>query len=292
MAGPAGRRPHTLDLIGAVCVALLGAGVLWVSLRHPAGLPGSSDPGAGRTPAWLTALVVLVVVALTRLAPPRLPPVRVRFTGPPVRIVAVVWGLLGFEAMFVASSWFPPLFGDADYVFWKVVWYAGAGGLLVLWARHRGQRRHLERPAAGWWPLLPVLVFCASLVGGPAAQRFTNPTGIDPVTVAIIAAITALTAGVLEEFFFRGWLQTRLQALGSGWAAVAISSVAFAGMHLGSHGGGLPALDSVASVLANQGLSGVLLGHLALRYGRLWPSIVAHIGLNGLPVLAYLVALP
>lgn len=291
MAGTVVSRPRVLDVIGAFCAALLIGGVVWIGVRYPAGLPASRDAGAASTPVWLNATVILVVLVLTRLAPPRLAPIRLELPGPRRRIVAVVLGLLVFEALFVASWWLPRVLGEADYLLQKVFWYAVAGGLLVIWARRRGQRPRVDRPAVGAWPLLPLLVFGAALVWGPAAQRIADP-GVDLITLAVLALITALTAGVLEEVIFRGWLQTRLRALGSGWAAVAISSVAFAGMHLGSHSGELSALDTIASVLANQGLNGVLLGYLALRYGRLWPCIVAHIGLNGLPVLAYLVGLP
>ncbi|OYO24090.1 hypothetical protein CGZ93_04525 [Enemella dayhoffiae] len=94
---------------------------------------------------------------------------------------------------------------------------------------------------------------------------------------------------MLEEVFFRRWLQTRLEVLSGPILGLLVAALAFGLMHLGSHGQGLwwwP--DRVAAVVAQQGVVGLLLGYLWSRYRRLWPPILLHIGINGLPVLVFL----
>lgn len=54
----------------------------------------------------------------------------------------------------------------------------------------------------------------------------------DPVTLAVASLITLLTAGVLEEVFYRAWLQTRLEVLLGTWPAILISSLLFAAIHV------------------------------------------------------------
>lgn len=50
--------------------------------------------------------------------------------------------------------------------------------------------------------------------------------------LAVVALITALTAGVGEELFSRRWLQTRLEAALGGWPGILVASLVFAFMLL------------------------------------------------------------
>ncbi|WP_327588433.1 CPBP family intramembrane metalloprotease [Nonomuraea sp. NBC_00507] len=55
----------------------------------------------------------------------------------------------------------------------------------------------------------------------------------DPGTLAITSLATLLTASVLEEIFYGGWLQTRLEVLHGRWPAITFSALLFAAMHAG-----------------------------------------------------------
>ena len=91
--------------------------------------------------------------------------------------------------------------------------------------------------------------------------------------------------GFVEEFLFRGVLQTRLRLLaGTGWALV-LQALAFGVWHLGlgfantGHAGLVPA---IASTIVHQSLLGLALGVLFERTRNLVVPTVMHIALNTL----------
>ncbi len=102
----------------------------------------------------------------------------------------------------------------------------------------------------------------------------------DPVTVAVVSLITLLTAGVLEEVFYRGFLQTRLESLVGRWPAVATSSTLFAAMHIASHVHVDTLTVDLATIVAVQGTFGVMQGYLWSRYRNIWAPIAIHVAVN------------
>lgn len=100
-----------------------------------------------------------------------------------------------------------------------------------------------------------------------SALNVDNPTV--PVTLGI-TLLTALIPAFVEELLFRGYLQRRLLERWSPIAAIGISSVLFALMHL----------DSIHHIVAVLPL-GVLLGVLAYRTKSIVPGILFH-GLHNL----------
>lgn len=85
----------------------------------------------------------------------------------------------------------------------------------------------------------------------------------------LFALLVGIIAPVVEELFYRGLLLRSLQKRGAApWAAVLVSSLVFAAMHM--------------QVLQFPGLLvfGLVSGTLAVRTGRLGPSVFAHIGFN------------
>lgn len=91
--------------------------------------------------------------------------------------------------------------------------------------------------------------------------------------------------GFLEEFLFRGILQTRLRLLaGPGWALV-LQALVFGVWHLGSgytntgHAGLLPA---IAITIVHQSVIGLALGILFERTRNLLVPSVVHIALNSM----------
>jgi membrane protease YdiL (CAAX protease family) len=102
-------------------------------------------------------------------------------------------------------------------------------------------------------------------------------------------ALALLTAGIVEEFFFRGVLQSRLAShLGSKWRGLVIASFLFGLFHLPmcyyspyepAHGNLVWAL---ASVIVEQGAMGVLLGVLWARTHHLAAPLLIHALINGL----------
>ena len=102
-----------------------------------------------------------------------------------------------------------------------------------------------------------------------------------------------ITAGFTEEFFFRGILQTRIQALlKSNVLAIVITAICFGLYHLPyaflspswPSKGDFPA--ALASALSQGGVAGLILGWLYVRSGRnLIACVVAHSLINTLPAM-------
>lgn len=114
-------------------------------------------------------------------------------------------------------------------------------------------------------------------VSGPVEELLDRSRG--PAYLGLLASV-AVGAPIVEELFFRGLLLRSLQRRMGDALAVAISAVAF-GL---AHGSTLPA-DAVILVMVSLTVFGAILAVLAIRTGRLGPSIVAHAVFNLFTVL-------
>jgi membrane protease YdiL (CAAX protease family) len=79
----------------------------------------------------------------------------------------------------------------------------------------------------------------------------------------------ALVPGFVEETFFRGYIQRRLLERWSPAAAIFVTTVLFAIMHVMPH------------AVVNAFVLGLWLGVLAWRTGSVWPGAVSHAFVNG-----------
>jgi membrane protease YdiL (CAAX protease family) len=156
-----------------------------------------------------------------------------------------------------------------------------------------GLRRGNLTRGVGWAVLLGVAFSVMQAMGGSEhAQEIREVLRSGRVFVALPVALLAmmLTAGFTEEFFFRGFLQTRLTVLTrSRIAGVLISAVLFGVYHLpyaylnpnwSSHGD-LGA--AFASAMGQGGIGGLVLGTLyALTRGNLIACIIVHSSINAI----------
>jgi len=102
-----------------------------------------------------------------------------------------------------------------------------------------------------------------------------------------------LTAGFTEEFFFRGFLQTRLEVLtGSAWRAILLATVFFSLYHLPyallnprwPSAGSLPL--ALTAAFANGLPGGLVLGVLYSKSGNnLLPCVLLHSMINAAPAM-------
>ncbi|MDP1807477.1 MAG: CPBP family intramembrane metalloprotease [Acidimicrobiales bacterium] len=109
-------------------------------------------------------------------------------------------------------------------------------------------------------------------VSGPVQDLLDRSQGL---AFAGLILSVAVGAPIVEELFFRGLLLRSLQRRVPDWAAVVISAVAF-GI---AHGSALP-VDAVLLVMISLTVFGAILAVLAIRTGRLGPSIVTHAVFN------------
>jgi membrane protease YdiL (CAAX protease family) len=140
-----------------------------------------------------------------------------------------------------------------DFWEWVVVLVAVsvAGLLVILLLEHRG-----------WWPKEPEMV--RMLMPENGREKIWAAFGLAP------------TAGLCEEFLYRGFLLAELSAWSHSavWGIV-ISSTAFGLAH--SYQG--------ANGMARAGLLGALLAWPVVRLGSLYPSMVAHFLIDAVALL-------
>lgn len=115
-------------------------------------------------------------------------------------------------------------------------------------------------------PILLLLDREADDLSAPAREITDRAT--DPLGVVLLVLIVGVGAPIFEEIFYRGLVQRALLRRVGPWPAVLITAVVFGLSHF--------------QLLQAPGLVvfGVVVGWLALRTGRLGPSIMAHVAFN------------
>ena len=94
-----------------------------------------------------------------------------------------------------------------------------------------------------------------------------------PVTIVIIVIVSP----IMEEFVFRRAIPGLLELKMNSWLAICISSFMFALMHFDGH-------------LLNYFLMGFFFSCLYRYTGRIWTSMIAHIGMNGVIFIVRMIA--
>lgn len=136
-----------------------------------------------------------------------------------------------------------------------------------------------------WWPEVGLtrgvngrgVLLCllpALLIVGPALLVLPVVAGSASVLVVIAGITLSLLVGFAEEGMFRGVLVSCLLPRGV-WPAVLISTLCFAGVHLGNLLSGASWGYVAGQLILTMGM-GVLFAALRLRTGSLWPGILLH----------------
>ncbi|MDY3561290.1 CPBP family intramembrane metalloprotease [Gemmata sp. JC673] len=137
------------------------------------------------------------------------------------------------------------------------------------------------RPALTAWgyPVLAIgsLVPLAVGVAGAEAVSLVAPPDetfgrafekVTPVAAVPFVLFIALVPGLIEEAFFRGYVQRRLLARWPAWAAIATTAGLFGLIHI------YPANIVFAFLV------GLWLGAVAWRTGSVWPAVLCHASIN------------
>jgi membrane protease YdiL (CAAX protease family) len=162
-----------------------------------------------------------------------------------------------------------------------LLWTLVAGGV-VLWMFERRGWTELRLVVPHGWRLLgtigvlsAVAIVYARTVGrivrAKRSKRIKMPSDVirrAPHTAAELAWFLALavSAGICEEFIFRGYLIWLLQSLLGLWGAAVFSVIVFAAVH---------AYQGVRGVLAT-GVVGALLTLVVMVFGSLVPAMAVH----------------
>ncbi len=128
-------------------------------------------------------------------------------------------------------------------------WIAACVGVLML-----GEAFSSAVVLAGWWD-----------EEGPIALLARASREASPAVFMLMMLTLALGAGVGEELFFRGYLQSRLVQRWGRWMGIGVSSLAFGLIHF----------DPLHSTLACA--IGLFLGWVAERAGSIRPAMLMHV---------------
>jgi membrane protease YdiL (CAAX protease family) len=126
---------------------------------------------------------------------------------------------------------------------------------------------------------------CVGLISALLGERVGDPTfsAVDPsgsFELFVLGAAIVVGAPIVEELFFRGlFLRAARRRVGA-FAAVITTSAIFGLLHVPQR----EALGFAQAFLPLFAI-GVVLGSLAVRYGRLGPSIYAHMTINAIGFL-------
>jgi membrane protease YdiL (CAAX protease family) len=102
-------------------------------------------------------------------------------------------------------------------------------------------------------------------------QRLMEPTGVGRALVTLLAFTVVVPA--TEELLFRGLLLPGLEARHGTMNALLGSALLFGAIHFDWPG------------FASAAVAGLLLGAIRIRTGSLWPCLLAHAGVNAVPLL-------
>jgi uncharacterized protein len=143
----------------------------------------------------------------------------------------------------------------------------------------------LGKPALAWWgyPFVVLGSFAPAMLGMALATGLAQFLPADDswermcaslgwVSGTLFTFFIAFAPGFCEEVFFRGYMQRRLLQAWSPWAAIPLTSLLFAVMHM------MPIQVVFTFFL------GLWLGLVAWRTGSIWPSMVCHAAWNACAV--------
>ncbi|WFR65143.1 CPBP family intramembrane metalloprotease [Paenibacillus amylolyticus] len=131
-------------------------------------------------------------------------------------------------------------------------------------------------------PLIVVVVWCYLKFYSPAAQPEGAIIATDTTELLLMVLVGFMINSVLEEVFYRVWLQTRLETLLGRWPAILLVSILWSIWHVAIQGSGQWDMD-VATVIANHGVTGLFLGYLWACYRKIWVIILIHGLMNASP---------
>ncbi|PMR58351.1 CPBP family intramembrane metalloprotease [Verrucosispora sp. ts21] len=277
----AGRHPRAGHVVLLSGLGLIAAAALWLVITGNSNIRYSADH-EGTVPMWARWLPALVAIAVIRLVPRAPDP---RWPDPPApyrEAVPLLCSAIAFAAIM------PLLDGEPAYTLLKLALLLGVPAAVFVVVRRRPRWHPGPAPADAahrFGPAVPVAVWLvlsyATPLAAPAGDWARGLPLVELVaTILVVFAVNAL----LEEFFYRRWLQTRWESLLGRWPAIVLVSLLWAVWHVAIQGGVRPDID-LATVIVSHAVTGLFLGYLWSRYRRMWPPLVIHGALNAMPTL-------
>ncbi|WP_237771140.1 CPBP family intramembrane glutamic endopeptidase [Kribbella sp. ALI-6-A] len=275
------RAASTIVLFGGL-LSILGS-ALWFVLTGSTDVRYSADTD-DTIPMWLRWIPVLAGLTLARLMPG--PAIATAPTQRRPRLEAGV--LLGSAVLFAVTL---RLIGGGEpaHTLLKLLLLLAVPLAMFFILRRKGTAWQPERAVLDGWrrwaPVVPVSIWALLSYAGPWAMPFSDFASTVSMTTLVLVVVTVfLVNSVIEELFYRRWLQSRWESILGRWPAIVLASLLWAAWHVAiQRTGDLPV--DLASTFVNQGVLGLLLGYLWSKYRVMWPILVIHGAVNAARIL-------
>lgn len=260
-------------LIGGLAVYLASL-VILVGTGHTDVRYSGDD--SDTSPIWLLWAAPLVGLALAWLIPPRAPAPD-PFADTDSRALTLrTWILVGAAVAFTVGLHVAPG-TDLWFIALKALFLLAipVAFRIVTWREWASLDTH------GRW-LRPLPAVIAYVLVAYALKPVLEGAAPDWITILAVFGINA----VVEEVFYRFWLQTRLESRYGRWPAILLTSLLWASWHSAILGGEGIAIDLAVAIL-NIGVTGLFLGYLWSRHRNPWLVLLAH-GLMNAPIAMFI----
>lgn len=265
---------------------LIAVAIVWLWVAGDGRVRPSADSPA-TVPVWhlwvapavgIVALMLTPNLASRREQEPSAPP---RSAGGKTLVLAGL-AIAFVITMAVANTLQPANFGPV-YLVSKIVLLVLVP-LLVL--RHGTRTTFTPSPRqlqwVGAWPLVPITCWFVIAYATPLAPQLDaaqTELADDLATLAIVLVVGFVLNAVIEEVFYRRWLQTGAESVLGRTSGILWATVLWALWHIGLQSVGRLDLD-LSAVLAGHAMTGIFLGLLWSRYQTMWPILLVHGLLN------------
>lgn len=138
------------------------------------------------------------------------------------------------------------------------------------------------KPVQWLYPMLVAVLWIYMYFFSPLSLTGSADYEMGLLYLLLGAAVSFLLNSVLEELFYRVWLQTRLEVLLGTWPAICATAMLWALWHIAIQGGGSMDL-AITNAIVYQGVIGLFLGFLWAKYRNMWILILIH-GLMNFPI--------
>ncbi|WP_174612734.1 CPBP family intramembrane glutamic endopeptidase [Virgibacillus ihumii] len=283
--------PRTGKLIGVISMFVILLSSLWLIWIGETNIRYSGDH-KGTMPFWNKWIPLIVGILLIRFLPFQRNKYNPLQHFGPRRIIIQTVVLFLCGALFTVCLLIVNFQGMAFQLWFmisKITLLLFTPLMLFLFDRSNPKQQR-SKPIKStvsnkWYWLIPFIVMIIWVYLN-FFSVFSTPfvsLGItDPTMLIVTLLVSFLINSLLEELFYRVWLQTRLELILGTWPAILLTSLLWASWHITVHGSGQWNVD-MATVITNHGIVGLFLGYLWARYRSVWVIIIVHGLINAHP---------
>ncbi|GGE70604.1 CPBP family intramembrane glutamic endopeptidase [Priestia taiwanensis] len=287
------RYPIVGRVIGSVGIVIFFVATWWLVWSGNVSIRYTADH-EGTIPIWNRWIPVLVGIILIRFLLFRLVMHQPLSTLHKQLLLIQTWALTIGALLFTTSLMLVDNKEEAEFQLWYVILKLVFLLVIPLAMFYISRFYHVEQSASiksasstRWHWFGPIIIFGVWFYinfFSVYAVPYVSNDRVDIAMLAIALIVGFFINSLLEEIFYRVWLQTRLEVLVGRWPAILFTSILWASWHMVIQSTGATSVD-LASVIANQGVTGLFLGYLWSKYRNVWVLILIHGFINATPHL-------